>query len=235
MEIGLLARQLSETLSLTVSPVALTFVDEAPPGVPGPRHAVPSACSFWRDAENGTFYATAEQHMNCPVGAMVMGFELIDPVGEELGGLVTGMCDAGYLAPDEVPKIPGVSRSHAGIIYGPLAESAGEPDVVLMWLTPEQAMLCNEAMGTANWAAGAPAVTGRPGCGALPTAISGGQPVLSFGCAGMRTFTRVGAGLLLLAVPGAHLEPFALALAKVAAANNHMTGYYQGKLAAFDG
>ena len=33
----------------------------------------PAACSFWRKAEAGVFYASAAQHLNCPIGAMTMG------------------------------------------------------------------------------------------------------------------------------------------------------------------
>ena len=50
---------------------------------------VPSSCSFWRRAEQGVFYAPAEAHFNCPVGAMVMGFDLPQPVANELQQLVS--------------------------------------------------------------------------------------------------------------------------------------------------
>ena len=71
-------------LDLDPPPVALAFVDEPPEGIDTIRADLPSSCSFWRRAEQEVFYAPAEAHFNCPVGAMVMGFELPQPVANEL-------------------------------------------------------------------------------------------------------------------------------------------------------
>ena len=68
------AQRLSTLLSLQNPPIALAFVDQPPEGVAQASKPVPSACTFWRQAEQGTFYAAAAQHFNCPVGSMVMGF-----------------------------------------------------------------------------------------------------------------------------------------------------------------
>lgn len=220
------ARQLQSDLGLRNPPVALTFLDEAPEGVPGPSGPVPSACSFWRIAEQGAFFATAEDHYQCPVGSMVMGFELPEDVKQRLGEVVGGMFDRRYLAGDEPPNIPVVKTAHAGVLYAPLADAPGVPDVVLLWVTARQAMLCNEAMGTADWTAGYPMTTGRPGCAALPLAMAEQAPSLSFGCAGMRTFTEVGDGYMLVAVPGAVLSAFAEAVSAAVAVNAQMNSYY---------
>jgi uncharacterized protein (DUF169 family) len=127
------AQQLSALLSLQHPPIALAFVDQPPDGIAPAGKPVPSACTFWRQAEQGTFYATAAEHFNCPVGSMVMGFELPPAVGEQLGGLVQSMCDARYLSMDEAAKIPTVGRQSAGIVYGPLHEFPLDPDLVLLW------------------------------------------------------------------------------------------------------
>lgn len=144
------AERLTTALALDTPPVALTFTDAPPEGVPAPSTVVPSACGFWRLAEQGVFYAPAEAHSNCPIGAMVMGFPLTDQLQAQLGELVTSMCECTYLSPEEDNKIPGVQPSAAGILYGPLAELPTTPTVVLFWLTPRQAMLYNEAAGTAS-------------------------------------------------------------------------------------
>jgi uncharacterized protein (DUF169 family) len=221
-----LARQFQAALELQNPPVALTFLDEAPEGVAAPPAPAPSACTFWREAETGTFYAAARDHYQCPVGSMVMGFELPEDIQRRLGELVGGMCERQYISADEPPRIPVVKNSHAGILYGPLADAEGIPDVVLLWVTPRQAMLCNEAMGTADWTAGFPVTTGRPGCAALPVVMAEGTPCLSFGCAGMRTFTGIGDDCMLVAIPGSQLEAFASALGKTVAVNSQMTDYY---------
>ena len=220
------AQQLSGLLSLQHPPVALAFTDQPPDGIAPTSKAVPSACTFWRQAEQGVFYAAAAQHFNCPVGSMVMGFELPPEVGEQLGGLVQSMCDASYLSMDEAAKIPSVDRHSAGIVYGPLHEFPLDPDLILMWVNVAQAMLYSEAAGRAAWTAAPMDVTGRPGCAALPLALRSGQPGLSLGCAGMRTFTEIGDDLTLAALPGSALPGFVEALASTAESNAGMRSFY---------
>jgi hypothetical protein len=157
-----LAATLTDLLSLDLPPVALSKVEARPEGVVDTGRPVPSSCAMWRVAEKGVFYAEAAEHFNCPVGSMVMGFDLPDNVNAELGGLVQSMCDAQYLEMSEVANIPSVRKAGTGVVYGPLADLPVEPDVVLMWLTPAQAMIYNEASGNANWTAEAGQVSGRP-------------------------------------------------------------------------
>src|SRR5262249_38064824 len=112
---------------------------------------VPSSCSLWRRAEQGVFYAPAQAHFRCPVGAMVMGFELPQPVADELGQLVSSMCDCGYIASDEPAHIPTIPFKPKGIVYGPLDAFPLRADAVVCWLSPRQAMIWNEACGEARW------------------------------------------------------------------------------------
>lgn len=228
MELAELASRVQTGLGLEHPPVALTFVDAPPADLAGPARVAPSACSFWRDAERGTFYASAAEHFNCPIGSMVMGFELPQEVQQRLGELVGAMCEGSYLSADEPARIPAVTTPHAGIVYGPLADSRSTPDVVLLWVTAKQAMLCNEAMGTASWSAGPPTTTGRPGCAALPLAMAQDSPTLSLGCIGMRTFTEID-DRMLIAVPGSRLESFVDALSTTLAANTQMLGFYEAQ------
>ncbi len=220
------AQPIQEALGLQFPPVALTFVDEQPADLPVPTAEYPSSCSFWRAAEKDTFYASASQHFNCPVGSMVMGFELPGEVQQRLGELIGGMCEQRYLSADESAQIPAVKTRHQGIVYGPLADCAGTPDVALLWVTARQAMLCNEAMGTAAWTAGQPTTTGRPGCTALPLAMAQDASTMSFGCAGMRTYTGIPDDRMLIAVPGDQLTAFASALAETTAINARMIDFY---------
>lgn len=226
-----LAERLTKLLSLETPPVALTFTDDPPESVPGPDQTVPSACSFWRLAESGVFYALADAHFNCPIGAMVMGFPLPDQVQQSLGDLMNSMCGCDYFGADEADKVPAIQPSASGILYGPLADLPVSPGLVLLWLSPRQAMLFNEAAGTASWAAGAPLTTGRPACAALPTALSHDSTAISLGCAGMRTFTDVSDDKLLAAVPGDRAGELAEDLARVTAANDTVLTYYNERKA----
>lgn len=76
---------------------------------------MPSSCTFWCEAEQGVFYATAQQHFNCSVGSHVMGFDLPEDVQQRLGGLVQ-VCHAQYLDMAEVAKIPAVQKKDAGVV-----------------------------------------------------------------------------------------------------------------------
>jgi uncharacterized protein (DUF169 family) len=226
------AQRLSTLLSLQNPPIALAFTDQAPEGIAQASKPVPSACTFWRQAEQGTFYAAAAQHFNCPVGSMVMGFELPEPVGEQLGGLVQSMCDARYLSMDEAAKIPTVGRRSAGIVYGPLHEFPLDPDLVVLWVNVAQAMLYSEAAGRAAWTGTPMHVTGRPGCAALPRALHSNDPGMSLGCAGMRTFTEIGDDMNLAAIPGPVLDGFLDALAVTVESNSAMRSFYSAHKAA---
>jgi uncharacterized protein (DUF169 family) len=226
-----IADSLTTRLGLDIPPVALTFTAAPPPGVPTSDGVVPSACAFWRSAESGVFFARASDHFNCPVGAMVMGFDLPESVSAELMELVGKMTACGYISADEPAKIPtNKSRPADGIVYGPLAQFPVPPDAVLLWLKPAQAMIWSEASGGADWSCGTPtAVFGRPACAAIPSALGGAQPAISLGCIGMRTFTGIGEDRLLAVIPGERLEAFAEALGKVRTVNDAMQEFYEGR------
>ena len=227
-----IAATIIAALDLDPSPVALSFVDGPPVGIEGAESEVPSTCAFWRKAEQGVFYAPAEAHFNCPVGAMVMGLELPRPVAQELGQLVTSMCDCGYIANDEPAHIPVVQSKPKGIVYGPLNAFPLRPDAVVCWLSPLQAMIWNEACGEARWDRDVSArITGRPACAALPAGINQNRPVLSFGCMGMRTFTEVAGDRMLATIPGAVLPQFAARLKAMRSTNDAMHSFYKGRLA----
>lgn len=233
MELRAIATSMTELLGLEQPPVALAFAASPPEGAAPVPKKVPSACTFWRLAEQSVFYAPADSHFNCPVGSMVMGFGLPAEVGEQLQGLVKSMCDQNYLSPDEAAKIPTVGRESTGILYGPLAEFPSEPHLALLWLTPAQAMIFNEAMGRADWTGSLMEVSGRPGCTALPLADQQQAPRLSLGCIGMRTFTQIGPDRILASLPGGKLAEFVTALERSTAANAAMESFYQGHAAQF--
>lgn len=225
------ARDVRSLLQLDLPPIALTFVDGQPSDVTQTATVSPSSCAFWRQAEAGVFYAAAAQHYNCQVGSMVMGFQLPEEVMAQLGGLVETMCGWSYLSPEEGDKIPSVASNAAGVVYGPLADFPMAPSAVVVWLTPKQAMLFNEAVGSASWAAAPARVSGRPACAAIPSAMKGELPVLSLGCAGMRTFTAIADDRMLAVVPGAKIDDFVSRLRATAESNAKMLSYYEKRLA----
>jgi len=229
-----LSERLGERLGLQRPLVALAFVDGPPEGIEEFAGEAPSACSFWPRAETSVFYAPAQAHFNCPIGAMTMGFEMPEGIKSNLMELVEKMVGDGYIAEDEPPSIPSDQRRKAGIVYGPLARFPLHPDVILTWVTLEQAMLYNEAAGSVRWAQEMTAtVFGRPTCAALPAALRQSRPTMSLGCIGMRTFTGIPGQLMLAAVPGAEAERFVDALQTTLSANRDMESFYRRHLAQF--
>ena len=224
-----LADRLTAVLDLEIPPVVLRFVTDEPAGVPSLTGTFPSACSLWREAESHTFYASAQSHHGCAVGTMVMGFP-VDEVSDQLGAVMTAMAACDYLAPEEATLVPTVRKPAAGIVYGPLAEADGLPDVMLMWVNAKQAMLVGEAAGSAAWTSDATATSGRPGCAVLPRAMNGEEPAMSVGCIGMRTFTGISDHLMMVAVPGAVLADFVGSLEHLAASNGSMQEMYSTML-----
>ena len=224
------ASRLRASLDLGFPPVALVRVTEAPTDVPRFGDVVPSACTFWRRAEQSLFYADAEAHMGCPIGAMVMGFELSESKTDELMSIVGDMCDVEYLEEAEVPQIPKFDVGVAGVVYGPLSEfdHENEPDVVLVWVTPKQAMLLEETVGGTRWTSDTGgSILGRPACGVLPRAHDSALPTLSLGCAGMRTFTEIPDEFVLVAIPQTQLDHLEAALDRTMAANGQMIVAYE--------
>lgn len=228
------AEDLSLQFGLDIPPIAIAFVETVPPGIQTFGEAVPAACTFWRKAEERVFYASAEQHYNCPIGVMTMGFPMPQIVEQELMSSVERMIGCGYLSADEPGKIPSVKKNKVGIVYGPLKDFPIGADVVLVWLTPPQGMLFSEAIKACSWTEAAPAaVLGRPACAALPVALEHGQATLSFGCAGMRTFTSIHEDRLLGVIPGEKIGEFLEALGATVEANRVMQTYYDGRKAGF--
>lgn len=229
-----LAEKLASQLRLDTPPIALSFVETAPVGVQVFDQEVPSACTFWRKAEAGVFYASAEKHFNCPIGAMTMGFDMPDSVQQQLGGFVEKMTGCGYIAAEEPGSIPSVKKSKTGIVYGPLRDFPIAPDLVLMWMTPRQAMLYGEAVGMCRWTeSNHKAIFGRPACAALPVAFEQSHAALSLGCMGMRTFTEISEDRLLMVLPGEKVQEFVAALESTLMANQTMQAFYEGHKARF--
>ena len=75
-------QEIVSAFELTIPPVAMAFVGEKPQGVSAIEGEFPSFCTFWRMAEEQTFYAPADKHYNCPIGAMILGIEMPKEVQE---------------------------------------------------------------------------------------------------------------------------------------------------------
>jgi uncharacterized protein (DUF169 family) len=210
--------QLKNLLRLAYDPVGVSGAGDSEPISAGLAPA-PSACRFWRRAETARFTADAAAHIHCKVGAHVMGFSLGEQDMQALGTLVQTMTGVAYIMPEEVPALPRLPE-HQAWHYTPLSAATATPELVLLWIDGRQVMLIQEAMGSAHWKSGKGLrTTGRPACGALALAYQHAEAVLSFGCAGMRSFTEIPDQFMLLVVPGEAVAGLCRGLEQTAQSN----------------
>jgi uncharacterized protein (DUF169 family) len=231
-----LTERLVNQLHLTQPPVGMAFVDTIPQDVQHAGRRVPSACTFWRMAERGVFYASAEDHQECPIGMMTMGFEMPEGAQQRAENLVETMASVAYFSPAEVSALPVVEKPHQNIVYGRLDQFPGEADVVLCILDTEQAMLVAEAQGDVNWLQqGGQSAFGRPTCAVIPRALRTGRTSMSFGCVGARTYTGLTPGQLVLTLPASALPGLVDRLDVTVAANAALAPFHQGQKDTFRG
>ena len=132
---------LVELLRLTSAPVAIAFVDAAPPGVPHVSAVEPAGCGYWRRAGAGeVFFTFADDHKRCPVGAHTHNVTLSPAEKQELMALVQMMVGLSYLEMEDVPQIPTRNAPLQVAIYAPLAAAPVPPDVVLVRGNARQVM-----------------------------------------------------------------------------------------------
>jgi uncharacterized protein (DUF169 family) len=220
------ARQLQDLLGLRRPPVAVTFRDTPPAGVPRLDSAGPSSCSYWKLAAEGrAFYTEAADHHGCPIGAYTHGVDAPAEVKRELEGVVSMMLTLGYLRAEEVPGIPRRDGAFGVAVYAPLEQAQGEPDVVIVAGSARQVMLLAEAAGAAG-------LMGRPTCAALPQAMKTGRAVASFGCIGNRVYTGLGDDEMYFALPGGQVKAVTEKLTTIVHANGELEKYHTNKLSA---
>ena len=227
-------QQFTEQLQLKQPPIGLAFVEDVPAGVQHSTTGVPSACTFWRLAEQGVFYATAGDHKQCPIGMMTMGFTMPETDQQRAQALVGTMASVQYFSPAEVSALPTVKKPHQSIVYGRLDQFPIEADVILCIIDTQQAMLVAEAMGTMAWLqGGGQAAFGRPTCAVIPRTMQTGQVSMSLGCVGARTYTGLTPSELVLTIPAGEFAGLVERLQTTVAANAALAPFHQQQKARF--
>ncbi len=205
---GSLAATITEALHLEVPPVAITFADEVPDGVPsfdapmsepaadGRRGRVPAGCVFWVHALATTFSTAPEDHGNCSVGSLTHGVKSVDEVAGNDD--VAALLSSGWVTMEMVPGIPTVTERPTSIVYGPLAESPLDPDVVLLRVNGRQLMVLSDAIPHLR-------IEGKPQCHIVAVAKEHGVSAASVGCALSRARTGMQAHEMTCAIPAGEL------------------------------
>jgi uncharacterized protein (DUF169 family) len=220
----------STALHLTQRPVAVTFLDAVPAGIPRIDGSQPSGCSYWRLAAGGkVFHTLPADHFNCAVGAYTHNISLSPEREAETMQTLQLMFGVGYIRPEDVPGIPRLKQAPVATVYAPLGVAPLAPTVVIFACKPGAAMLLNEAAIRAG-SGGAMPPLGRPTCMALPASMEKGT-VSSLGCIGNRVYTGLSEDQLYVVVPGPDLEKVLAALSTIVSANQALEDYAKDRRA----
>jgi uncharacterized protein (DUF169 family) len=231
-----LATTLTESLRLLAPPIAITFADEAPAGVPafdtpmseatddGRQGRVPAGCVFWMRGAERTFSTVAEDHGNCSVGSVTHGFKTLDEVGGNSD--VAALLESGWVTMEVVPQIPVVTQKPGAVVYGPLDETPVDPDVILLRVNGKQLMTISDAWPGLR-------IEGKPQCHIVAIAKEQGELAASVGCALSRVRTAMNVTEMTMAIPGPRLAEFAESLARTAAVDGVVARYAADDAARF--
>jgi uncharacterized protein (DUF169 family) len=223
-------RKLLSVLQTARRPVAVTYSDTEPSGIPRFAGSQPSSCSFWRLSAGGrSFYTVPADHFNCPVGSYTHNTLTPQkmPELEQALGLMAGI---GYIRMEEIPGVFQLPATPGFVLYTPLAETPGTPSAVLAAGKPGRLMMLAEAANRAGALSQLP-MLGRPTCMALPAALQHGM-VTSAGCIGNRVYTEIGDDELYVVLRGSDLEKVAAEVDAILSANQILTEYHRERRAA---
>ena len=222
-----LAETLSKALHLAVPPIAISFEEQAPPAVPafdepmsepaadGRRGRVPAGCVFWVRAAERTFATAPEDHGNCSVGRFTHGLASMEDIAGN--GDVAALLESGWVDAEAVAGIPSVSERPGSIVYGPLADSPRDPDVVLLRVNGRQMMVLSDAMPGLR-------IEGKPQCHIVALAKEG-TAAASVGCALSRARTGMKPEEMTFAFPGGRLADVVDAVERTAGVDTVVAKY----------
>ena len=233
-----LDRRLREGLGLTVPPIAITFRGAGeessaapfersmpPPASDGRTGRVAAGCIFWMEAISATFSTVAADHANCSVGSVTHGFKTLEDVAGNED--VTTLLECDWVSEEAVSKIPVVRDLPDSVEYGPLPEVIGDPDVVLLRVSPRQLMVLHDALPGLR-------IEGKPQCHIVAIAKEQAEVAASVGCQLSRVRTRMPNGEMTCAIPAASLGEVVKQVEDAAAANGAVARYASADMARFD-
>jgi uncharacterized protein (DUF169 family) len=224
-----LGRRLTAALGTEVPPIAITFAAEPPAGVaafddpmPAPHEVdgrtgrVSAGCVFWMKATDRTFSTVAADHANCSVGSLTHGFKTLDEVASNAD--VSALLGSGWVTMDVVPQIPVVTARPGAVVYGPLAETSIDPDVVFLRITARQLMVMSDALPGLR-------IEGKPQCHIVALAKERGEVAASVGCQLSRVRTGMANSEMTLAIPAARLAAVVEAVETTSACDGVVARY----------
>lgn len=222
-----IAARLTSALHLATAPISIAFSDSASVGVhpfekpmaspadDGRTGRVSAGCVFWMEASGKSFTTEAADHGNCSVGSLTHGLVSMGEVASNSD--VAELLGSGWVDEMAVSKIPYISRRYKYVSYGPLADGAFSPDVVLLRLNGRQMMVVSDALGMA--------IEGKPQCHIIAIAKEHGRVAASVGCALSRARTGMQPSEMTCAIPASLLEEVVEAVEHAADVDTEVAKY----------
>ena len=150
------------------------------------------------------------------MGSVTHGFKTLEEVGNNSD--VAALLESGWVTMDVVPQIPVVTQKPGAVVYGPLAETPVDPDVILLRVNGKQMMTISDAWPGLR-------IEGKPQCHIVAIAKEQGEPAASVGCALSRVRTGMNVAEMTMAIPGSRLAEFVTTLEQTASVDNVVARY----------
>jgi uncharacterized protein (DUF169 family) len=220
-------QELIDLLGLVHAPVAITFHSEVPddanwfdepmtePTEDGRAGRAPASCVFWAEAHTASFTTRPEDHGNCSVGLYTHGLTPAEAILDKTD--VGTLLEVGWVTMEAFGGVAALSKTSQAIGYGPLAESAGDHDVVLLRISPKQMMAIGDSIAVE--------FSGKPQCQIIPRAAEQNVVAASMGCALSRARIGMGDDELTVAVPAGRVTELLEGLRQVRQADDAVVGY----------
>lgn len=220
-------RELTDLLGLVHAPVAINFHTTTPteanwydapmtePTEDGRSGRVPASCVFWADAHESSFTTAPEDHGNCSVGRFTHGLVGAEGILDKAD--VGTLLEVGWVTMEAFAGVAALETTPAAITYGPLAESTGDHDVVLLRISPKQMMEIADAIDVE--------FSGKPQCQIIPRAADRNVVAASMGCALSRARIGMSDDEMTCAVPAGRIDELLDGLRSVTRADEAVVGY----------
>ena len=177
---------------------------------------MPAGCVFWILGAHESFSTVASDHANCSVGSLTHGFLTLEEAAakDDVGAVL----DSGWVDEASVARLPRVTTKPGSVVYGPLADCATVPDVVLVRINGLGLMILKDALPEIR-------IEGKPQCHIVAIAKEQGAVAASVGCALSRARTGMKAEEMTCAIPGARLPQVLNALEATVALDRSLATY----------
>jgi uncharacterized protein (DUF169 family) len=221
------ARTLTEALKLRQPPVAVSLHvgDTLPAGVTTTAPRVAAGCVFWEKTAGGGFATSAADHANCAIGTFTHNMDTTPAHEIDRRDALKVFADLGYVRAEDIAAIPVLAQRPRHVVYAPLAQAPVTPEVVLLFVRPDQTLILSEA--SQQLEGGFAPAMGRPACAVVPQVANTGRSALSLGCCGARAYLdALTDDVAVYALPGAHIAEYAERISALAKANDVLKSFH---------